>query len=121
MAAEDNKLFVYGSLAPGESNEWVLQDLPGVWQPAWVRGIRHAEGLPTTEGFPVLILSAEAPWVAGQLFTSVELANYWPQVDKFEGPAYRRVVTEVRLSQEGAAEEQWQRACVYVFNEDFSG
>lgn len=112
----DDSLFVYGSLAPGESNEWVLADLQGQWQPAWVAGIRHANGLPTTEGFPVLILDNDAPQVEGLLFSSSDLADYWPQVDRFEGIAYKRVLTEVRL-----ADSMTQQAYVYVLNEAFTG
>lgn len=111
-----DSLFVYGSLAPGESNEWLLADLQGQWQPAWVTGIRHADGLPTTEGFPVLILADDAPQVEGLLFTSAELTEYWPQVDRFEGIAYKRVLTEVRLG-----DASTQQAYVYVLNEAFVG
>ena len=109
-----DSLFVYGSLAPGESNEWVLADLQGQWQPAWVTGTRYADGLPTTEGFPVLILADDAAQVEGLLFTSADLAGYWSQVDSFEGIAYKRVLTEVRLS-------DTQQAFVYVLNEAFTG
>ena len=39
-----NRLFVYGTLAPGRSNADVLADVPGVWEPATVTGTLLPEG-----------------------------------------------------------------------------
>jgi len=40
-AAAPQRLFVYGSLAPGEVNAQVLEPLAGEWQEASVRGTLH--------------------------------------------------------------------------------
>ena len=45
------RLFVYGTLAPGEVNEHVLATLDGNWVPARVFGTLHAEGLGTLKDF----------------------------------------------------------------------
>ena len=46
------RLFVYGSLAPGESNAHVLAGIDGTWEPATVTGTLHPEGWGATLGFP---------------------------------------------------------------------
>ena len=33
-----DRLFVYGTLAPGRANEHILQSVPGTWEPAVVKG-----------------------------------------------------------------------------------
>ena len=68
VQASPPRLFVYGTLAPGEMNEHVLAPLSGSWVPARVYGTLHAEGWGHT-GFPALRLNPAAPAVAGQIFT----------------------------------------------------
>ena len=105
------RLFVYGTLAPGEVNEHVLATLDGSWVPARVFGTLHAEGWGHTHGFPALQLDAAAAAVAGQIFYSEYLAGQWARLDDFEGEAYRRVVTHAELSNGDRCE-----TCVYVLN-----
>lgn len=111
MAAA-TRLFVYGTLAPGEVNEHVLQSLQGDWQPASVTGSLHPQGWGATYGFPALRLDPGGEPVNGQLFTSADLPGFWSELDHFEGEAYRRVVTVLRL-QDGAE----LQAHVYVLRE----
>ena len=104
------RIFVYGTLAPGRSNEHILAGLAGDWQPATTFGLLLPDGCDMSEGFPALILSAGTPdtsetpdtpdtsgadAVEGLLFTSAELPAFWPELDAFEGAAYRRVVATV--------------------------
>ncbi len=91
-------LFVYGTLAPGEVNEHVLAPLKGSWEPATVRGALVQEGWGAEHGFPALRLNEESEPVAGQLFYSPGLTDLWGELDEFEGAAYRRVVTNVKLN-----------------------
>lgn len=70
-------LFVYGTLAPGRSNEHVLADLPGTWDPASVRGRLLPEGWGAALGFPAIVLDEEGPVVEGLLFRSKELDEHW--------------------------------------------
>jgi len=92
------RLFVYGTLAPGRSNEHVLADLMGDWQPASTHGLFLPDGCATSYGFPALILDSDASAagdVAGKLFTSPDLPAFWPELDEFEGEGYRRVLATV--------------------------
>ena len=57
VQASPPRLFVYGTLAPGEVNEHVLATLDGSWVPALVFGTLHAEGWGHTHGFPALQLT----------------------------------------------------------------
>lgn len=85
------RLFVYGSLAPGRTNAHVLAEVAGEWEPASVRGTLHAAGWGADLGFPGLVLDAEAGEVPGLLFSSDELPLHWARLDAFEGEGYRRV------------------------------
>jgi gamma-glutamylcyclotransferase (GGCT)/AIG2-like uncharacterized protein YtfP len=42
------------------------------------------------------------------LFESADLPDHWSRLDEFEGPGYRRVVTQVRTSDGDLS------ACIYV-------
>lgn len=101
-AGPETRLFVYGTLAPGESNAHVLAPLAGQWQTATVKGSLVARGWAASLGFPALILAkagkTNAELVRGRLFSSPELPDFWDQLDLFEGEAYRRVITEVELA-----------------------
>jgi len=94
------RLFVYGTLAPGRSNAHVLATLSGRWEVAEVSGYLFPDGCEGSYGYPALILPGSegetpdpesVPRAAGRLFVSADLPAYWPELDAFEGPAYRRV------------------------------
>lgn len=90
------RLFVYGTLAPGRSNEHILAELTGDWQPASTRGVLLPDGCAISYGFPTLILDdPDAGEVEGLLFTSVDLPAFWPDLDRFEGDGYRRVIATI--------------------------
>lgn len=91
------RLFVYGTLAPGKPNEHVLKDLAGEWIPASVNGVLHAKGWGAAMGFPGLVLDPDAEAVSGLLFCSDELAGHWHRLDAFEGEGYQRIVTYATL------------------------
>ena len=92
------RLFVYGSLAPGKINEHLLAGIEGTWEEATVRGILHSKGWGANFGFPGLVLSKEGVKVSGQLFSSNELADHWEILDEFEGESYKRILAEVTLT-----------------------
>lgn len=102
-------LFVYGTLAPGQSHHHLLNSIGGTWEPAIVRGKLYPDGTPETEGFPVLILDKNGEDITGFLFRSVRLDRHWAELDGYEGDGYARVLTTVRVSRNAAA-----RAYVYV-------
>jgi gamma-glutamylcyclotransferase (GGCT)/AIG2-like uncharacterized protein YtfP len=88
------RLFVYGTLAPGATNEHVLAGIDGWWEPATVRGTLVEEGWAVEHGYLAIALDAEAPAVDGLLFCSPLLDAHWARLDEFEGIGYERVATQ---------------------------
>jgi gamma-glutamylcyclotransferase (GGCT)/AIG2-like uncharacterized protein YtfP len=85
----DERLAVYGTLAPGECNHGELAGCPGEWTAGAVRGRR------AVRAFPVFTYDPAAPFVPVQVLDSPALARNWPRIDDFEGPDYRRIVVPV--------------------------
>ncbi len=92
------KLFIYGTLAPGRSNEHKLSDIDGIWEEGIVKGVLHQEGWGSDLGFPGIILDENANEIKGFLFTSKELYKKLDELDSFEGEEYRRVLVKVTLN-----------------------
>jgi gamma-glutamylcyclotransferase (GGCT)/AIG2-like uncharacterized protein YtfP len=99
MSERDNspetRLASYGSLAPGRVNHHQMAELKGRWLAGTVRGKLVDAGWGATIGFPGLILDASGPAVEVHIFESSDLPAHWSRLDEFEGPGYRRVVTQV--------------------------
>lgn len=95
----DQRLFIYGTLAPGCANHHVMENIPGEWQPGCVSGNLIAAGWGAAMGCPGISLTDDGDSVDGVLFTSIELPEHWQMLDDFEGDGYRRV--EVRVTLEG--------------------
>lgn len=91
------RLFVYGSLAPGRPNEHILAAIPGTWEPASVSGRLREEGWGAALGFPGLDLDESGETIEGFVLSSEALAAHWARLDEFEGDAYRRILADVRL------------------------
>ncbi|MFN3162496.1 MAG: gamma-glutamylcyclotransferase [Pseudohongiellaceae bacterium] len=112
----ETRLFVYGTLAPGESNAHIMAGLNGRWEVAELRGYVYPDGLEASEWYPALILPGanddSAPTVSGRLFVSADLPEFWPQLDAFEGACYQRVVVSVTGRDSGAVD-----AYVYELNQ----
>lgn len=98
------RLFVYGTLAPGRPNEHVLGAVPGTWQRATVRGRLVHEGWGAAQGYPGIVLDASADTVEGYLLTSEALHREWNRLDAFEGAQYERVLTMVQPCEGEAVE-----------------
>ena len=90
-------LFVYGTLAPGETNEHILKNVNGIWKKGAVRGQLFPNGWGAALGFPGIVLSPKGVEVHGLVFSSPELEEYWETLDRFEGEGYKRVLTSVLL------------------------
>ena len=100
------KLFVYGTLGPGRPNEHILKNIGGSWEEASVIGILHQEGWGSEMGYPGISLDKDGDRVEGFLFTSDKISEHWPELDEFEGNAYKRVLTTVGL-QNGAVTDAY--------------
>lgn len=88
------RLFVYGTLAPGRPNEHVLADIDGEWEPATVNGFLVQEGWGVEHGYPAITLDPQAGAVGGLLFSSEHLHEHWARLDEFEGIGYDRVLAQ---------------------------
>lgn len=107
----DNRLAVYGTLAPGRVNHHQISGLAGSWSRGTVKGRLFSSGWGAALGFPGLILDPLAPLVHVDLFESTDLPEHWARLDEFEGSGYRRVVTTVNT------EEGEHNAWIYVLAE----
>lgn len=107
------RLFVYGTLAPGESNHDLIEKIDGTWQEGSVVGVLYPSGRGPTAGYPVIDLEKTGTPVKGALFTSCELADHWHELDTYEGAGYKRVKTTVTVA-DGSETE----AFLYVLDHD---
>ncbi|MBA7471955.1 hypothetical protein ES707_07267 [subsurface metagenome] len=89
----DQKLVVYGTLAPGACNEIWLKGIEGSWQDCMIRGeIKGCEGLPY---FKWNFGSRE---IKVKMFISDYLPNELPKLDQFEGEEYHRILIPARIA-----------------------
>ncbi len=108
-----NRLFVYGSLAPGQPNGHVLANVPGRWEPATVTGSLRQEGWGAAMGYPGIVLDPAGAAVEGFVFSSGHLPAHWARLDAFEGEGYDRVLAPVQLGNGTTVD-----ACIYVLPGD---
>ena len=92
------RLFVYGTLAPGRPNEHVLSEIGGSWEEATVTGTLRQEGWGAALGYPGIVLDQHGDEIQGFLFSSEKLSDHWARLDEFEGKSYERVMTVVKLN-----------------------
>ncbi|MBX2815181.1 MAG: gamma-glutamylcyclotransferase [Saprospiraceae bacterium] len=95
------KLFVYGSLGPGRENEGLLKGIGGSWRRGSVCGKLYQEGWGAEMGYPGIRLDERTEIIEGHPFCSNRLAEHWEELDNFEGPAYLRIRTKIRLEEDG--------------------
>ena len=89
------RLFVYGTLRPGESNQQYLASIPGKWMNASVRGVHYPNGYGATEGYPVLAPTELGQPIAGMVLEAKFTKAQWQLLDDFETDAYERIQTKV--------------------------
>ena len=111
-----DRLFVYGTLAPGRPNEHVLAEIPGTWEPATVRGTLLEKGWGAAYGYPGIVLDRVGDKVHGFIFSSEELSTHWARLDEYEGDGYERLVTSAQL-ESGTVVEVY----IYALKENSSG
>ena len=106
-----SRLFIYGTLAPGQPNHHVMEKIPGTWEEASLKGTLLNEGWGSDMGCPGIVPSEEGQEVKGFLFSSEELVEHWKMLDEFEGEGYNRVTVNVKTKSGNAVEAQ-----VYALN-----
>lgn len=107
------RLFVYGTLAPGRANHHRLQQVAGSWQAASLRGELRDEGWGASLGCPGIVPDEAGETVAGHLLSADSLQHLWPMLDAFEGEGYQRTLVDVTLADGSTA-----RAYVYALRLD---
>lgn len=100
MNSNVEKLFVYGTLAPGRPNEHILKKIAGSWKKAYVWGKLLEQGWGAAMGFPGIKLDEKSERVEGYVFYSANLQSHWNELDNFEGEAYQRIRTTIILEDE---------------------
>ncbi|MEN8813821.1 MAG: gamma-glutamylcyclotransferase family protein [Glaciecola sp.] len=105
------RLFIYGTLAPGRPNHHVVEDIPGNWEEATLKGTLLNEGWGADQGFPGIVPSDEGEEVTGFVFSSNHLSEYWSMLDEFEGAGYERQLVQVKLNN-----NKWVEAYVYALH-----
>lgn len=93
----ERRLAVYGSLAPGKVNHWVVADLPGRWEIATVHGTLEKVGWGDAIGFPGMTWVPDGDPIPVTLLRSAALPEHWGRIDEFEGADYRRILVPVTL------------------------
>lgn len=112
MMGPEQRLFVYGTLAPGQANAHILERVEGNWRRAQVRARLYPPGTPPIIDYPVIIADESADWIDGWLLESSELAALWPSLDRFETEAYRRERVAVRCG-----DDELLEATTYTLNQ----
>jgi hypothetical protein len=98
----ETRLIVYGSLAPGGANAFMLGGLVGDWRRCHIRG--H---LGRYRGFKSFRYDPEGPEHPVWLLSSAELPRVIPDLDDFEGEGYERIIIPARVG------DDWVMAQVY--------
>ena len=81
----DERLVIYGTLAPGKPNHNVIEDLSGEYRDCAVHG-RISE----VDGFPHFTWAPSDAGLEALLFSSKQLPGKWDELDRFEGDGYKR-------------------------------
>lgn len=106
----DQKLVVYGILAPGAPGEHILEEIGGDWQQCKIAGsIFSHEGLKYYKEYP------EMSEINCRLFFSKFLPEGWASIDAFEGSNYNRILIPAKIA------DHWVVANVYEGREFESG
>jgi gamma-glutamylcyclotransferase (GGCT)/AIG2-like uncharacterized protein YtfP len=88
-------LAVYGTLAPGQPNHHVGAPLGGDWTEGLIEGDLLPVGWGADLGYPGFRPRVGGDAVAVQVLFASLLATAWPDLDRFEGPGYERILVPV--------------------------
>jgi gamma-glutamylcyclotransferase (GGCT)/AIG2-like uncharacterized protein YtfP len=87
-------LAVYGTLAPGRPNHHMLAPLGGEWTEGLIEGVLPL-GWGADLGYPGFRPRVGGDTVTVQVLSAPLLSSAWPNLDRFEGPGYRRILVPV--------------------------
>ena len=104
--ADPIHLAVYGTLRRGEANHHIVSRLRGKWHEGTVRGWVYEIAWGDAEGYPGITLSDDAAPTPVDVLAADDLDRHILEVDRFEGPGYRRVVTTAKL-EDGTEVAAW--------------
>lgn len=90
-----HRLAVYGTLAPGQPNHHIVAPLEGAWTDGLIEGDLVPVGWGAALGYPAFRPRVGGAAVAVQVLTAPLLATAWPNLDRFEGPEYQRILVPV--------------------------
>jgi gamma-glutamylcyclotransferase (GGCT)/AIG2-like uncharacterized protein YtfP len=97
-------LAVYGTLAPGQPNHHVVAPLGGEWTDGLIEGDLLPMGWGAALGYPGFRPRVGGDAVAVQVLTAPLLATAWPDLDRFEGSGYERILVPVFSTELGSGE-----------------
>lgn len=101
-----NALAVYGTLVPGEVNHHVVSNIKGRWIDGIVRGYVFDITWGHADGYDGFYADKDGHQVAVSVLVSDELDRHWNNIDRFEGPGYRRTEVDVFDHGQGDADDQ---------------
>jgi gamma-glutamylcyclotransferase (GGCT)/AIG2-like uncharacterized protein YtfP len=114
-------LAVYGTLAPGRPNYYVVAPLGGEWTDGLIEGDLIPLGWGAALGYPGFRPRAGGDAVEVKVLTAPSLATAWPTLDRFEGPGYRRILVPIFGTEPGPGQAGERRlrtvANLYSANE----
>ena len=90
-------LAVYGSLAPGESDHWVVSRIAGDWIDGVIHGYTFDLTWGPAEGYEGFVPDPDGPEMPVAVLLSTQLDSRWREIDDFEGQGYERRVLPVEL------------------------
>lgn len=91
-------LAVYGSLAPGENNHWVVKGLGGQWHEGSTRGYVFELTWGPAQGYLGFVPDPDGSVVDVWVLEADISERQWRDIDDFEGAGYERRMAPVTLS-----------------------
>ena len=95
----EKSLVVYGTLAPNQSNHWVVEHIKGKWKKAIVRGSLEKKGWGANLGYYGFRHTSikEQTEIDAFVLVSDELVAHWQRIDDFEGDENKRLLARYEL------------------------
>ena len=109
-------LATYGTLVPGGPNHHVVAPLGGEWTEGLIEGDLIPLGWGAEQGYPGFRPRDGGEAVEVWVLRASRLAGAWPELDRFEGEGYRRILVPVFAKEMGFAQAAGERRLYTVAN-----